>query len=90
MKIKNIKCTNNGTIGNVFDSWSQFIPMNEKDEILSPLVWTASAGFVVKIKDGLDFYLRLGSASRQNVGSILDIDSKPVPFMAIDFGSIRF
>ena len=80
----------NGTIGNVFDTWDQFIPMKEKDEVLCPLAWTASAGFVVKIKDSLDFYLRLGAASRQKVGSTLDIDSKPVPFMAIDFGSIRF
>ncbi len=64
--------------------------MKEKDEVLCPLAWTASAGFVVKIKDSLDFYLRLGAASRQKVGSTLDIDSKPVPFMAIDFGSIRF
>ena len=54
------------------------------------LVWTASGGFVVKVKDGLAFYMRLGAASSQNIGVRDEINTKPIPFLAIDFGSIRF
>ena len=58
--------------------------------MLNPLVWTASAGLVGKIKDGLDLYLRLGVASNQDLGNREEIITKPIPFMALDFGSIRF
>ena len=80
----------NGTIGNVVDSWKSFFPVSEKDRMLNPLVWTASAGLVGKIKDGLDLYLRLGVASNQDLGNREEIITKPIPFMALDFGSIRF
>ena len=79
-----------GTVGNVVDSWNQFFPATQKDKMLTPFAWTASGGFVVKIKDGLSFYLRLGAASNQDIGIREEINTKPIPFMAIDFGSIRF
>ena len=78
-----------GTFGNVVDSWTRFFPMNDKDRMLSPLIWTASAGFGVKIKDGLDFYLRVGVASNPEHSS-LQTNQNPIPFMALDFGSVKF
>lgn len=79
-----------GTVGNVVDSWSQFFPVSRKDRMLTPLVWSASGGFVLKIKDGLALYLRLGAASNQDIGAREEISTKPIPFMALDFGSLRF
>ena len=79
-----------GTIGNVMDSWTQLIPMTEKDKLLTPLIWTASGGFVLKIKDGVNLYLRIGAASSQEVGQLDEVRHKAIPFMALDFGSIRF
>ena len=58
--------------------------------MISPLAWTASGGFVVKIKDGLDLYLRLGAASNQDFGLKEEVETRPIPFMALDFGSLRF
>ena len=80
----------NGTFGNVVDSWKVFIPETEKDKMLTPFIWSASAGLVVKIKDGLDLYVRLGAASNQEMGYRTEMNTKPIPFMAVDFGSIRF
>ena len=58
--------------------------------MLTPFIWSASAGLVVKIKDGLDLYVRLGAASNQEMGYRTEMNTKPIPFMAVDFGSIRF
>ena len=80
----------NGTFGNVVDNWDQFIPVNRKDRMLTPLIWSASGGLVVKIKDGLDLYLRLGICSNQDLGVRYEINTNPIPFMALDFGSVRF
>ena len=79
-----------GTVGNVVDSWNTFFPSTERDKMLTPLVWSASGGFVVKIKDGIDLYLRLGAASNQDIGWRDDMQTHPIPFMALDFGSLRF
>ena len=79
-----------GTVGNVVDSWNSFFPSTERDKMLTPLVWSASAGFVVKIKDGMALYLRLGAASNQDIGWRDDMQTHPIPFMALDFGSLRF
>lgn len=79
-----------GTIGNVVDSWNNFFPESQKYRMISPLAWTASGGFVVKIKDGLDLYLRLGAASNQDFGLKGEVETRPIPFMALDFGSLRF
>ena len=79
-----------GTVGNVVDSWNQFFPVTQKDKMLNPLVWSASGGFVVRVKDGLAFYMRLGAASNLDIGSSIEINTNPIPFLAIDFGSVRF
>ena len=83
----------NGTFGNVFDTWDQFIPLTTKNMHLAPLIWTASVGTGVRIKNGYSIYLRLGASSNQKIGfSYYDDEdgTTPIFFMALDIGSICF
>ena len=79
-----------GTFGNVVDNWKKFFPQTKTDWEINPLIWSASAGVGVKIKNGYDAYLRVGAASCQSMGYYGEYDGKPVAFMALDIGALDF